>query len=728
MAFEGVPYLYQNKNGSFRVLAKGVDEYFKATEKTKAVKFAKGLQKDLGKQLKGFLTRQELGEKLGIKDVTIERAKQVDSRLWKEISNQMEVKKIGNREYYKFKGKEKDAIGSIKKFSGAEAFKGPRDVYAGKVTIAGKIRKLLRDSKDPLTVKEIGNKLPKGTPVATINSALADLKKDADYKDKIKKITSQEIAEAGAVTKRKASAPYIVAVRNAFVNDPDATTADVAEEMFGTNKYRSASRIDKLDMDQIARLNIIKFVQEVGGKGSNIPIPGFKNIAADKLGDIIESIESRSNTFGFEPGERKRFQQAVADSLRNLPVNYTEKLKAKLKGQAGMAVDEVNPTASVFKQAPGYIEATQVIPFETNKIKGTTLDALFGKTFKKVMEGDFSGVDYFNQKSAEFAKKYNIDTPIIKTGAGLNPEDYVTNFSDYTKGAQENIRQLAKEKDFVLETKSKPLQLLVNQRPAFETNEGNICSIFGRSKRADGGMGCVAQFDEAVQKNPQGLFQKVLNFARSPGVKTFGAGAAVGTAVGLVKAFRNDDPTTYLSNEDQQKNMLVDMATSPITTDLPRPDILDYQLPLAGALVAGSTAAVAPSTIKASKSDLRFKSRSPGIEKKKPGAIKTGFRTLGRGLGVAASPGLLAPLAAMDITSQISEGDSLEDIATDPFNYLYPVFADQTPKMTRGLPSAFRKIANLGLGRVGLKILSRAGLAGLGLSLGIQGYQALTDD
>ena len=274
----------------------------------------------------------------------------------------------------------------------------------------------------------------------------------------------------------------------------------------------------------------------------------------------------------------------------------------------------------------------------------------------------------------------------------------------------------------------KNLFVNTNLRKNFENNTDNVCSIFGRSKRADGGRGCVAQFDEAVQKNPQGLFQKVLNFAKSPGVKTFGAGAAVGTAIGLVKAFRNDDPTTYLSNEDQQKSMLVDMATSPITTDLPRPDILDYQLPLAGALVAGSTAAVAPKTIKASKSDLRFASRSPGIEKKKPGAIKTGFRTLGRGLGVAASPGLLAPLAAMDITSQISEGDSLEDIATDPFNYLYPTFADQTPKMTRGLPSVFRKIANLGLGRVGLKVLSRAGLAGLGLSLGIQGYQALTDD
>ena len=136
----------------------------------------------------------------------------------------------------------------------------------------------------------------------------------------------------------------------------------------------------------------------------------------------------------------------------------------------------------------------KLIPFKTNQIKGTTLDALFGKTFKKEMQGDFSGVDYFNQKSAEFAKKYNIDTPIIKTGSGLNPEDYVRQIlSDYTKGAQENIRQLAKEKNFVLETKAKPLQLLVNQRQAFETNEGNICSIFGRSKRADGGMGCVAQ-------------------------------------------------------------------------------------------------------------------------------------------------------------------------------------------------------------------------------------------
>jgi len=163
------------------------------------------------------------------------------------------------------------------------------------------------------------------------------------------------------------------------------------------------------------------------------------------------------------------------------------------------------------------------------------------------------------------------------------------------------------------------------------------------------------------------------------------------------------------------------MITQPITTDFDRPDILDYQLPAAGALFAGSTAAAAPSTIKASKS------RALGVEKKRPGIVKTGFRTLGRGLGVAASPGLLAPLAAMDITGQIAEGDSLADIGTNPMNYLYPAFSGQTDRLTRGINPTLRKIGSLGLGRVGLKALSRAGIVGLAASLGIQGYNLLDD-
>ena len=219
-----------------------------------------------------------------------------------------------------------------------------------------------------------------------------------------------------------------------------------------------------------------------------------------------------------------------------------------------------------------------------------------------------------------------------------------------------------------------------------------------------------------------------LGFLKGPGPKTFGIGAGVGAAVGLVKAFRNDDPTTYLSNEDQQKNMLVDMATQPVSIDTERPAILDYQLPAFGASLVGSTALAAPSTIRASRTTKQFASRSEGVERKKPtGPVKTGLRVLGRGLGVAASPALLAPFAVGDIASQIVEGDSPTDIATNPFNYLYPAFADQTPKLTRGLSPTIRKIARLGLPRAALTGLSRLGIGGFAAAAAIQGLGALDD-
>ena len=264
--------------------------------------------------------------------------------------------------------------------------------------------------------------------------------------------------------------------------------------------------------------------------------------------------------------------------------------------------------------------------------------------------------------------------------------------------------------------------------------DGPICKLV-RTKKADGGtISCVNAVEEAIQENPKKLAQDAskigkfkqaatgfLGFLKGPGPKTFGIGAGVGAAIGLVKAFRNDDPTSYLSNEDQQKNMLVDMATQSITTDFERPAILDYQLPALGATLAGTTALAAPSTIKASKS------RAFGIERKPKGAIKTGLRVLGRGLGVAASPALLAPFMAGDIASQVAEGDSISDIATDPLNYTYPIFAEQTDKLTRGLNPSLRKAARLGLPKVALRGISRLGIGGLGASLAIQGLGLLDD-
>ena len=250
--------------------------------------------------------------------------------------------------------------------------------------------------------------------------------------------------------------------------------------------------------------------------------------------------------------------------------------------------------------------------------------------------------------------------------------------------------------------------------------------------------GNVDTCEAIIRQDPEGAARKIasledsssavtkvknaaLGFLKSPGVKRFTLAGVAGAGVqAIVKEFRNDDPTSYLSNEDQQKNMLVAMATDPIAPDFERPAILDYQLPALGASVAGSTALVAPSTIKASRS------RGLGVERK--GVARTAGRVLGRGLGVAAAPGFLAPLAAMDIASQVAEGDSVSDLATDPLNYLYPTFADATPKLTRGLPSAVRGIASLGMSPAALRVLSRAGLLGLGASLGLQGMKLLQDD
>jgi len=301
-----------------------------------------------------------------------------------------------------------------------------------------------------------------------------------------------------------------------------------------------------------------------------------------------------------------------------------------------------------------------------------------------------------------------------------------------------DIRKFAKDKGYFIDVKG--------ARPFFEVTKDDLrkaVSTLGKGEQLrfcnalnEGGLavpGCA----KAIEKNPvkaatilseadaptpkmQMVKTFATNFLKSPGAKTFGiAGLAGGAAAALVKEFKNDDPTTYLSNEDQQKNMLVDMVTQPISEDMTRPDILDFQLPAVGASLAASTALGAPSTIKASRS------RGLGVEQK--GLIRTGGRVLGRGLGIAASPGVLAPLAALDITRQVSEGDSLADIGTDPLNYTYPIFAEQTDKLTRGLSPTLRKAARLGMSKPALRLLSRAGIAGLGASLAIQGIGLLDD-
>ena len=259
--------------------------------------------------------------------------------------------------------------------------------------------------------------------------------------------------------------------------------------------------------------------------------------------------------------------------------------------------------------------------------------------------------------------------------------------------------------------------------------------------RAIGGN--VDTCEAIIRQDPEGAARKIASledsstavtkvknsaqsFLQSPKLKAagkFGALAAVGAAgAGAVKTFMNDDPTTYLSNEDQQKNMLIDMITNPIN-EIPQESsaIVDAQLPAIGAGAVAGTAVTAPSSLKA------FRDRALGA--KKSGVTMTGLKGLGRGLGALGTPlGLLAT-EPLFIGGQIAEGDSLGEIATDPINYLGASFLPYTDKLvSTGLSPKIAKAMRLGISPSTLKTVSRRfGLPGLALSLGISGYETFDD-
>jgi len=550
-----------------------------------------------------------------------------------------------------------------------------------------------------------------------------DIKKFNEFVQKNKQSGIKSMAEK----KQAVSYEPIRAIHKELIRDPDATPTELAEAIYGK---ANAKNLRNVGNDASMYVEFLSGSRKVPG----ITAPTVM-MSENILGNILMP---GSGFFNFGNAERRNAMLKERDKIlkitdpNNRLFTTRNRLLRNLRGQ-GFNVDEAMSLSATYERAPGYSELAQITSPEVNYIKGNTIDRDFSRIFDKVVRGEQnlgSEIKKFNQDSRAFQKNYGVDTPIIeyKPGEKLDASKFVKNFNKLTPEAQANVSQLA-DQGIALRSKAMPMGALL----AAVEKAPQACRTILNYQTG----GISATCAEAIQKDPVGSAEKLKNldaqsgplarvknaalgFLKSPNVRTFGiAGAAGAIGAALVKEFRNDDPSTYLSNEDQQKSMLVDMATQPITTDFDRPDILDYQLPAMGATIAGTTALSAPSTIKASRS------RGLGVEKK--GLTRTAGRVLGRGLGVAAAPGLLAPFAAADIASQISEGDSITDIATDPLNYVAPIFAEQTPKLTRGMNPLFRKAASLGLGKAALRGLSRAGIGGLALSLGIQGYNLLDD-
>ena len=293
---------------------------------------------------------------------------------------------------------------------------------------------------------------------------------------------------------------------------------------------------------------------------------------------------------------------------------------------------------------------------------------------------------------------------------------------------------------------------------------GTICGLVGFKSKGGRmmfakGTGCGEEVAKAFDEEPlrfsdevtklpyeEGPLNKVKNFASrflSVAKKggRFGAFAAVGAAgAGLVKQFMNDDPTTYLSNENQQKNMLIDMLEQPIVTptETPSTALGDATLPAIGAVTAAGMIPggaelyrqrTGAGNRKRPLGGDRLDAEGVKIPKKRvsPFRAATGplSGVLGKGLAATGTPlGMLA-LEPLYIGQQIAEGDSLGEIATNPLNYLGPAFAGSLSKeATRFAGPTMSNIMRLGISPTTLKTVSRRfGLPGLALSAGISGYE-----
>ena len=361
-------------------------------------------------------------------------------------------------------------------------------------------------------------------------------------------------------------------------------------------------------------------------------------------------------------------------------------------------------------------------------------------------------VNSLTKKGFTKAQINQLNLPDIKIGADVLETYKAEDLARYKKSGVD-IEKFAKDKGYYIDAKKAKPYFDVSAQSfkntllkAAKTNEGNVCQIF----RAEGGRigfaagsSCVKQMEFAFDSDPVKLSQDInklpyeegpinkvksvaTKFLQSPlarGAGKFGAIAAGGAvAAGFVKEFMNDDPTTYLSNEEQQKNLLIDMVTGSLD-DTPEqsPAIGDAYLPALGATTVAGTAAVAPSTIEAA--------RSGALGAKKSGITKTALKTLGRGLSATQTPlGLLAT-EPLYLAEQIQQGDSLTDIATNPFNYMGAAFAGPATEFaTKGLNPTIAKTMRLGISPTVLKTVSRRfGLPGLALSMGISGYEMFDD-
>ena len=251
-----------------------------------------------------------------------------------------------------------------------------------------------------------------------------------------------------------------------FMLDPDVGIEELAERLYGKGASNSVRAMKDTQADVLKYLDVLKT-----GTRAGVKIPDFKYPSADKAFDILDSIEDRSSTFGFQDGAVRELKFNIRDNLLNFKKGSTMSLRRMLSEViadsdiAGSVIDEAVGLTASYDKLPGYTEATQILPTKLNQRKAVEIDKPFNEIINKVYDGTATPkeIKAYNASARKFMKETKIDVPLIRstvTGDDIkNPSKYIRNLSSFSEEAQKNILDLAKNKNFVIQTGARPLSL-----------------------------------------------------------------------------------------------------------------------------------------------------------------------------------------------------------------------------------------------------------------------------
>jgi len=592
----------------------------------------------------------------------------------------------------------------------------------------------------------------------SINKDLGlDAKQIKEYKTYTRPIVAAEVVRLKATPRASEtalgkSAEMVKRLNRVFKENPNISLKGIAAKLNG-RAYAMGDNAARLAMTTEASNGVAKYLEALqdARKIKNWVPPTGKN--KDKI--IKNILEGTEGGFRFQEGTLRRYKFNIRDALLKNPQFTSETLRNKLRNIG--VVDEAVGLSATYKAAPGYTELVQFLPKKTNIEKGIQIDRPFKDVLTQATKGEFGNVKEFNKIAEGFGKKWNIDVPRIRPGG--DPTQLIKYFEYLSPEAKKNILELSKGKSgFAIESAALPwgemgtrVAELKQNKPAFQKFlEAVVKSPAACRRILNYQVGGAAQSCAvAIKTDPVGTAEKIsklkvtggalgkvknaattfLGMLGRGGVKAapLAALAAAGAAIEpLVKQFRNDDPSTYLTDESQMKGML--LATIEGETPKVDEEILKWQYPGLGAATAAGAIPGAGEVYKARRG-LPPTKDFIGPMKKGVGPTRAALGitgVLGKALGASFSPLAVLATLPVHVAAQRAGGTDYGDIATDPMNWMGPAFASTGAEMaTRGMKSGSR-IANairLGFSPRTLSMFTRRfGLPGLAVSAGLWGY------